>query len=395
MGETLRIAFVYDVIYPWVKGGVEKRIYELAKRLAKKHEVHIYGYKFWNKEDVIEREGIFYHGTIRPKKIYSNGRRSITPPILHALKLIPLFKNEKFDVVDCQASPYFPAYSSKAAAMFGGSKLVITWHEFWGKYWLKYLGEVGVFGQAVERRVFDLTDNHVAVSLKTKRDLYDAGLRKNVFIVPNGIDFKRIQKIEETDLKSDIIFVGRLIKEKNIPLLLNAIRIIKREIPDVRVLIIGDGPERKRLENLSKRLDISGNVQFLGFLESYDDVIAHMKASKVFAFPSLREGFGIVVLEANASGLPVVTVDYEMNASKDLIVEGKNGFASELNENDFAEKILTALEKRRKMRSVAINIASRYDWEKIVKEVERYYWALTPSGNNDVINVEEKVLFSH
>jgi len=373
MGETLRIAFVYDVIYPWVKGGVEKRIHELAKRLAKKHEVHIYGYKFWNKEDVIEREGIFYHGTIRPKKIYSNGRRAIIPPLIHALKLIHSFKNEKFDIIDSQASPYFPAYSSKAGAMFKDSKLVITWHEFWGKYWLTYLGEVGVFGQAVERGVFDLTDNHVAVSLKTKRDLYDAGLRKNVFIVPNGIDFKRIQKIKAAEFDSDIIFVGRLTKEKNIPLLLNAIGIIKREIPDVRVLIIGDGPERKRLENLSKRLDISGNVQFLGFLETHDDVIVHMKASKVFAFPSLREGFGIVVLEANASGLPVVTVDYEMNASRDLIVEGKNGFVSELNENDFAEKILTALERRRKMKSIGINIGSRYDWEEIVRRLERYY----------------------
>ncbi|WP_457753376.1 glycosyltransferase family 4 protein [Thermococcus sp.] len=373
MSETLRIAFVYDVIYPWVKGGVEKRIYELARRLIKRHDVHIYGYKLWDGEDEIEREGIVYHGTIRPQKIYSNGRRSIFPPILHALKLIPLFKNEKFDVIDCQASPYFPAYSSKAGATFGDSKLVITWHEFWGKYWLNYLEKLGIFGQVVERGLFDLTDNHVVVSLKTKRDLYDAGLRKNIFIVPNGIDFERIQKVKKADLESDIIFVGRLIKEKNVSLLLNAVKVIKREIPDVRILIIGDGPERKVLENLSKRLGISGNVQFLGFLESHDNVIACMKASKVFAFPSLREGFGIVVLEANASGLPVVTVNYNMNASSDLIIKGKNGFVSELDEKDFAEKILTALENRRKMKNAAINIASKYDWEEIVRKLEKYY----------------------
>ncbi|ALM76147.1 glycosyltransferase family 4 protein [Thermococcus barophilus] len=373
MGGTLRIAFVYDVIYPWVKGGVEKRIYEVAKRLAKRHEVHIYGYKLWDGKDEIEREGIVYHGTIRPKKIYSNGRRSIIPPVLHALKLVPLFKNEKFDIIDCQASPYFPAYSSKAGAMFGDSKLIITWHEFWGRYWLRYLGKAGILGQVIEKGLFDLTDNHIAVSLKTKRDLYNAGLRKNVAVIPNGIDFKRIQRIKNADLESDIIFVGRLIKEKNVQLLLNAVRIIKKEVPDTKVLIIGDGPERKRLENLSKRLDISENVQFLGFLESYDDVIAHMKASKVFAFPSLREGFGIVVLEANASGLPVVTVNYEMNASRDLIIEGKNGFISNIDEKSFAEKVLTAIEKRRKMKNAAIDIASRYDWDEIVGGLERYY----------------------
>lgn len=369
----MRIAFVYDVIYPWVKGGVEKRVYELAKRLAKRHEVHIYGYKLWDGDSVIERGGVFYHGTIKPKKIYSGGRRSISPPLLHAIMLLPMFKGEKFDVIDCQASPYFPAYSSKAGAVLGSSKFVITWHEFWGKYWLEYLGTAGVLGRAVERGLFDLTDNHVAVSLKTKRDLHSAGLRKDVHVVPNGIDFLRIQKIKKAELESDVIFVGRLIKEKNVPLLLKAVRLIKEEIPDVAAVIIGDGPERKSLEKLSKSLGVSDNVEFLGFLESHDEVIAHMKSSKVFLFPSLREGFGIVVLEANASGLPVVTVDYEMNASKDLIINGKNGFVSKLNEKDFAEKILTALENRRKIKSTAVNIAKGYDWEEIVGRLERYY----------------------
>ena len=196
MRGTLKIAFVYDVIYPWIKGGVEKRIYELATRLAKKHEVHVYGYKFWKGKNVIEKEGIFYHGTIRPRNIYNNGRRSIIPPLIHALTLIPLFKSEKFDVIDCQASPYFPAYSSKAGALLQNSKLVITWHEFWGRYWFEYLGKAGMFGQVVEQGLFGLSDNHLAVSLKTKRDLYDAGLRKDVHVVPNGMDFQRIQEIK-------------------------------------------------------------------------------------------------------------------------------------------------------------------------------------------------------
>ncbi|MFA4720638.1 glycosyltransferase family 4 protein [Pyrococcus kukulkanii] len=373
MGETLKIAFVYDVIYPWVKGGVEKRIYELARRLVKRHEVHIYGYKLWNGKDEIEREGIVYHGTIRPKKLYIMGKRAVLPPLIHALKLIPLFKNEKFDVIDCQASPYFPAYSSKVGATFGDSKLIITWHEFWGRYWLKYLGKAGMLGQVIERELFNLTNNHVAVSLKTKRDLLKAGLRSPIKIIPNGIDFNKIQKIKPAELESDIIFVGRLIREKNVELLLRVVKIIKGEIPDIKAVIIGDGPERKHLEHLTHKLRIQKNVTFLGFLECHDDVIAHIKASKVFAFPSLREGFGIVVLEANASGLPVVIVDHEMNASRDLIVEGRNGFVSKYEDRDFAEKILLALEKRRKIKNVAINIASRYDWEEIVRELEKHY----------------------
>jgi len=373
MRETLRIAFVYDVIYPWVKGGVEKRIYELAQRLAKHHEIHVFGYKLWKGQETIEREGIIYHGTIVPESLYVKGKRTVNPPLLHSLKLIPKIMERKFDIIDCQASPYFPAYSSKTSAFFRGSNLVITWHEFWGEYWDNYLGFLGVFGKFIERGLFALTDNHISVSLKTKRDLLNAGLRRNIHIVPNGIDFKKIRNIKAAGFDSDIIFVGRLIREKNVELLLKAAEIIREDIPDVRIVIIGDGPERTKLESLSKKLGISRNVDFLGFLETHGGVIACMKASKVFAFPSLREGFGIVVLEANASGLPVVTVDHEMNASKDLIVGGKNGFVVKLDERDFAEKILTALEKRKKMKTSALNIASKYEWDEIVKEIEKYY----------------------
>ncbi|WP_087036072.1 glycosyltransferase family 4 protein [Thermococcus litoralis] len=369
MGETLKIAFVYDVIYPWVKGGVEKRIYELAKRLARRHEVHVYGYKHWDGEDILEREGIVYHGTIKPKQIYSSGRRAITPPLLHSIKLLPLLSKERFDVVDCQAAPYFPCYASKAS----DSSLVITWHEFWGDYWLDYLGKFGLLGKLLEKGLFNLADHHVAASLKTKKDLYNAGIRKDVHIIPNGVDFKKIQEIEPSNDQSDVIFVGRIIKEKNVSLILKALATIKQELPDIRAVIIGDGPERKSLENLSSKLGIQKNVEFLGFLKKHDDVIAYMKSSKVFAFPSLREGFGIVVIEANASGLPVVTVDYEMNASKELVIEGKNGFIAKVDERDFAEKILIALENKRKMKRVSTNIAREYDWDQMVERLEKYY----------------------
>ena len=369
----MRIAFVYDVIYPWVKGGVEKRIYELAKRLAKKNEVHVYGYKLWEGQNLIERDGIIYHGTTTPKGLYKNGVRRISPPLNHSIHLIYRISSEHFDVIDCQASPYFPAYSSKMSALFRGSNLVITWHEFWGEYWEDYLGFLGVFGKFIERELFSLTDNHISVSLKTKKDLMDAGFRGNIHIIPNGIDFKKIRNIKAVGFDSDIIFVGRLIKEKNVELLLKAVKIIKGEIPDVRIVIIGDGPERTKLESLSKKLGISSNVNFLGFLETHEEVIAYMKASKVFAFPSLREGFGIVVLEANASGLPVVTVDHEMNASKDLIIGRKSGFVTKLDEIDFAEKILIALENRKKMGHIAIHTAGKYDWNEITKKLEQYY----------------------
>ncbi|NJE49568.1 glycosyltransferase family 4 protein [Thermococcus sp. 9N3] len=367
--ESLRIAFVYDVIYPWVKGGVEKRIYELAVRLARFHEVHVYGYKHWEGKDEIERDGIHYHGTVRVGNLYSGGRRSILPPLLHSLSLVSRLKGERFDVIDCQASPYLPAYSLR---VLKEENVFITWHEFWGDYWLDYLGWAGLIGRATERGLFSF-ERHISVSQKTRLDLLNAGLRKPVYLVPNGIDIALIRSVKPSSLESDFLFVGRLIPEKGVDFFLRSLALLRREFPDFRAVIAGDGPERRKLESLARELGIGDNVTFTGFLKDYRDVIALMKASRVFAFPSRREGFGIVVIEAMASGLPVVTVNHNMNASKNLIVEGKNGFISAINEKDFAEKILIALEKSRKMRSTAINIATKYEWERIVKKLERYY----------------------
>ncbi|MDD3551836.1 MAG: glycosyltransferase, partial [Methanothrix sp.] len=74
----MEIAYVYDAVYPWVKGGAEKRIYELSRRLAARgHVVHCYGMKWWQGEDEIEREGVRFHGICEPRPLYVNGKRSI------------------------------------------------------------------------------------------------------------------------------------------------------------------------------------------------------------------------------------------------------------------------------------------------------------------------------
>jgi len=111
----------------------------------------------------------------------------------------------------------------------------------------------------------------------------------------------------------------------------------------------------------------------LGFLENHEDVISVMKSSKVFAFPSGREGFGMVVLEANASGIPAVVVDHPLNASKDLIVPWKNGFVSKNSEKDFAEHLIVAYEEWKRLGKNAKSMTRKYDWDLIAKGLEKYY----------------------
>ena len=77
----MKIVFIYDAIYPWIKGGVEKRIYEIGRRLAKKgYDIHWYGIAWWFndvKKLIIENDGILLHGVCKPMELYVNGKRSI------------------------------------------------------------------------------------------------------------------------------------------------------------------------------------------------------------------------------------------------------------------------------------------------------------------------------
>ena len=124
---------------------------------------------------------------------------------------------------------------------------------------------------------------------------------------------------------------------------------------------MGKVRKKRNLEKLASDLGVENNIEFTGFLESYNHVISYMKSSKVFVLPSTREGFGIVALEANACGLPVVTVNHKRNAACDFVTNGVNGFICKLLEGDVAEKIIMGLDGRKDMGRKCIESAKRYD----------------------------------
>lgn len=370
----MKIALVNDTIYPYSKGGAQKRIWEIAKRLAQRgHVVHLFGMKYWDGVEVIVKDSVCLHGVCKPKELYVEGRRSIKEAIYFACKVLRPLLKEDLDIIDCSNFPYFPCFSAKLHTIRRNSTLIITWLEVWDDYWYEYLGRKGIFGKWVERLVARLSTNMIAISDSTKKGLLSIGAKGNIRVVPNGVDLEEINAVPSANDSSDVIFAGRLIKEKNIDVLIKSIALTRDSIPDIKCLIIGDGPERSSLEKLTRNLDLEGNIHFLGFLNRSEDVFSYMKSSKVFVLPSTREGFGIVVLEANACGLPVVTVSHPKNAAADLINDGKNGFLCKLNEEDMAQKVTMALEARQDIFQGCIGYAREYDWGRITDMVESVY----------------------
>ncbi|MCL5072415.1 MAG: glycosyltransferase family 4 protein [Actinobacteria bacterium] len=374
----MKIALVYDAVYPYVKGGGEKRYYEIGKGLSQKnHQVHFYGMKFWEGDKDIKRQAMYYHGICSPKPLYEkNGKRSIQEAIHFGFACFKLIK-EDFDLIDCCNFPYFSLLVCKLISIIKKKPLYATWHEVWGKnYWLEYIGRKGYLGYFIEKIAALMPDKIISVSEHTTCLLKNnLNSKKPIYTVTNGIELDSIEKIAPAKEKSDIIFAGRLISHKNVDILIKSIKLIVEKNPDIKSLIIGDGPEKERLESLTQKLNLERNIKFLGFLENYDDVYALMKSSKIFILPSTREGFGIVALEANACGIPVLTIDHKNNAVRDLIRENRNGFICRLNEEEIAEKIIMVLENNsgRDMKKSCMDFAEKYDWNKIVGEIEEIY----------------------
>lgn len=360
---------VYDCVYPYSKGGVEKRIDEFARRLTEKHEIHLFSMKYWEGNAIKREHDICYHGVCRAKNLYNkNGKRSIFQAIRFSFFLFFVLIKEELDLIECQNIPYFPCFPCFFYCLIKKKPLIIIWYEVWGGYWYEYIGWKGFFGKQIERITSRLTGNHIAVSNKTRRDFTKVGKVHPPVIPPIGVDLNTIDEAERSSEQFDVLYVGRLIKEKNVSLLIESLSMVN--LPHIRCGIIGDGPERKNLERLTKQFQLTEKIKFLGFVEN---VYSYMNSSRIFVLPSSREGFGIVVIEANACGLPVLVLNHPNNAATELII-GKNGFVCQ-DGKEIAERIRQLLsndELRHEMSEFAIQAASRFQWTEIIKQYENF-----------------------
>jgi glycosyltransferase involved in cell wall biosynthesis len=222
-----------------------------------------------------------------------------------------------------------------------------------------------------------LGDAGVAVSKFTADRVLRMGLKSRpIEVVPNGIEYKMIASIPPQGEESDVIYTGRLIGHKNVTTLLEALRLLVNRLPHLRCFIVGDGPDKENLMAYSSALGLDDNVLFPGFIPDQRDLFALMKRSKVFVFPSTREGFGRSVAEAQACGLPAVVVDAPDSASASLIRSGDNGLVCENDAPSLAAALGDLLEnpsRRERMAKEALAEAARYDWSNVADRIEGIY----------------------
>jgi glycosyltransferase involved in cell wall biosynthesis len=365
-----RVALVTDAIHPFHRGGKEIRYHEVARRLARRADVHVYTMKWWPGPRVRRADGVTFHAICPRLLLYAGDRRSIPQALAFAAACLGLLF-ARFDVIEADHMPYVQLFPLRLVAWLRRKRLVVTWHEHWGPdYWRAYLGPAWRAGWLAERLAMRLPDRLVAASPGTAERLREhVGDRIPLAVAPNGVDFDLIARSEPAPARSDAVVVGRLLGHKRLDLLLAALAVLRDRGLPVTARVIGDGPGRESVAAEVRARGLERLVELRHDVASQEELYALLKAARVFVFPSEREGFGIAVLEALACGLPVVTTSAPGNQARHLVARAARGVVCEPDAEALAAALERVLASAGGPRQPPETWVRDYDWEAVAERV--------------------------
>jgi 1,2-diacylglycerol 3-alpha-glucosyltransferase len=268
---------------------------------------------------------------------------------------------------------------------------VHTFHGFFPDYSHYYFGDgqlsvsvVNMFAAWWANRVNFL----IVPSLKVKTWLESISVTREIRVIPNGIDLSMFNRGSEQKsrylmrrgiVRSEdfvLLFVGRIAKEKSVKRLIDAFAPLTVVHPNIKLVLVGDGPDKPELEEYVVAAGLGARVAFTGYVNSVDMPEVY-RAADVFTFLSTSETQGMVVLEAMASGLPVI-VQHDA-AYEDTVFHGVNGFAIEDAEGFRAavETLYTNPEVYEQQALEGQSIARRFDIEQTITRTLNYYDHIT------------------
>lgn len=369
-----------ESIAPYSGGGVGVVAYNLAVEMAKRgHKISIFTTSK-DGENLVEN-----HGNLkiyRYKKSFKVGNAQMPLDLLYSS-----LKNVNLDIVHVHLGNLPAPLKGYWYAKKWNKPFIITYHE-------DYIGGFGSLARRVGCFIFN---HYFADKLLSFADLIltpsqyyisqSKFLRKyenKVKNIPNGINLEKFQILyskEESrnrlDLPPDkdlILFVGSLTPRKSPHILLKAMEKVVKSNPNALLIIVGNGSMKNKLEEMASKLGIEHKVRFTGAIDENTKLL-YYKSSDLFVLPSFSEGFGIVLLEASAFGLPLIVSNLEV--FKTIVKSGYNGmFCKTGDADDLAKNIIFLLNNKnviKKMGKYAKEKVKEFDWEKIARETEKIY----------------------
>ena len=330
------------------KGGGEYLFSEIANLLAKRgHQVWIITHRiegedysgFHENVKIIFVSSIEYAGGLPPT--FKQNMEFILKSMLIGLRLI---RKEKIQVI--HSNNFSPAFSSSILSSITSiPHITAIWDIFTlcgSHYWQEWARQENVskihafLGPRFEKLIIKMKYKSIhTISKASEDDLKKIGVTKPVNVILPAIETTTPMNAQVN--KNQFVYVGRLVFYKNIEIIIKAIPIIRKSFPDVKFVIIGGGPHKSYLEKLSRDLQVEENVSFRGYV-SNDEKLSTISSSSFMVFPSLCEGFGLVILESFSQRRPVLVSD--VRPLSDIIDDKKDGFViASKDEKKWAELI--------------------------------------------------------
>ena len=347
----MRIGIFSETYEPYISGLVTSEVM-LKKALERQgHEVYVvtanlesFKYEYNEEEKILKIPGI-------PTGIYDSRMTSIYP-----IQAVNKIKSWKLDVIHSQTEFAIGTFARLIAKQYN-IPLVHTYHTLYEDY-IYYITK-GYFEKSSKKLVEYLTKFYcdktatelIVPTTKTYKLFKEKyKVEKNINIIPTGIDVERFFKenINQKELsmlrrtlqidKKDfiILFVGRLGEEKNVEFLINSQKNLVKKHPNIKLIIVGDGPDKEKYEQLTRKLDLENNIIFTG-KTSWDEMPYYYQVADIFATASKTETQGLTVIEAMASN--VVPVCMKDEAFESMITDELNGLLFK-NQEEYEDIIL-------------------------------------------------------
>lgn len=362
------------VCYPTF-GGSGVVATELGKALAKEgHQIHFITYTQPYRLDFFN-ENVSYH-----EVDVANYPLFQYPPYELALasKMVNVVKYEKLDLLHVHyAIPHASAaYMARQILRTQGIEIpfITTLH---GTD-ITLVGQNASYEPVVTFSINE-SDGVTAVSDDLRRDTYKHfDIKREIEVIPNFIDLQRFKKQKKDHFKKAICPAGeKLIVHtsnfRKVKRIEDIVQVFKRvrEVMPVKLLLVGDGPERERIENLCRELEVCEDVRFLGKLDAVEEVLS---VADLFIMPSQQESFGLAALEAMACEVPVISSN--AGGLPELNVQGKTGFMSNVGDiEDMTRNAIFVLhdENLPIFKANALARAREFELSNILPLYERYY----------------------
>lgn len=396
----MRIGIFTETYTPYISGLVTSELM-LKKALEKKgHEVYVvtanlenFHYEYDDKDRVLRIPGI-------PTGIYDSRLTSIYP-----IKAINKIKSWHLDVIHSQTEFAIGTFARLFAKQYN-IPIVHTYHTMYEDY--VYYITKGHFDKSSKKLLeyltkfyCDRTITELIVPTKKAYDLFKKkyNVSRNIHIIPTGIEVDRFYKENIDAKKSNLlkkkyniknkdfvaIFVGRIAEEKNIPFLIDAAEKIIKKKSNFKLLIVGDGPDKEKYENLAKKC--GDNIIFTGKVP-WDDVPIYYDLANVFISASQSETQGLTIIEAMASSLPALCINDESFIG--TVVDDLNGYLFQ-NEEDCVDVILKIMNDKKLLSSLEIGARNSAEMHSSKYFAERVLDVYNLAIKNRKLGYKEKI----